>query len=982
MKLSIGRTLLGRLAGGSVALALGMIGCQPARPEPVQQAVVAAPPASVSAPAVSAPGLSAAAPVRAAPAPVEPAAWVRLDSGRAVVVPGVQDIAGAQNEWVSTAVRIDPARFDAATILRVSDLRAVDGSAVIEAGRFEFSQVLSVPADLNRAGYVRHLGASAGVATLPRAVLPIESRSGGISLAQLRNDGESSRLVWLDLLVPADARAGDFVGNLEVVSRRGVVQLPIRLTIYNFVLPDRRNLHLVGDVSWESLQRHFVDEFEAVTPRLVSRDDPRYARAIRVMDDLMTLAQKHRASVTIGRLQPTVKWPGTAPEVDWREYDGLVKPWLDGTAFTDKEPAGIWQLPVVDFFENYPPAARRLYLAEAASHFDALEWLARSPLWIDGRGREPSTLAASARRDLLLQANDALSAQSRVRVMMPMLTDQIDYADTEAAMPARTDAERIIALNPGPVSHSIVRTAGGERGRTPTFLQADTSGLMPYIGAGGDERDVRLWAWLGFVRGAGVVRFGQTLPTSAKPLDAADPNELVWFYPGKWFGSDRPVPTIQLKWLRRAQQDFEYLTLASARGQRVNAAVMARLLTKPVEIQPAQAADPVYSLMTGTSDVAAWDQGMKLLAQTILARRPGEPVDQQLQNALNLETLRWIEPNEKPLILGRSTLFAPHPTEAGRFEVKIGIDVYNASDTTPADNLLGCSSIPRGWTIAPAPQPIPPLAVYQVQRFGLAAAVDPDRLEPSDRAIVGIDFTQGFTRRVTTMPLVIPVAITRQREGNLSLNGSLEDWTGDDSIADRPLVKLLDRPGLQKHAATTVAGDAELYSAWAERDAYFAFKVSGLSTAPTASAQNFVRYQFRRAWGEDVVQLMVQAVYADGSLGPALHVACKPNGGQWSERKLDLREGSDDAWEPLDAGVRYATSIAGGEWRGEVAVPWRALQPPNFVEGPRRLPVMLRFNFTQHQHATGTTASWAGPIDHGRDDLFTGALILRSLDAR
>jgi hypothetical protein len=158
--------------------------------------------------------------------------------------------------------------------------------------------------------------------------------------------------------------------------------------------------------------------------------------------------------------------------------------------------------------------------------------------------------------------------------------------------------------------------------------------------------------------------------------------------------------------------------------------------------------------------------------------------------------------------------------------------------------------------------------------------------------------------------------------------------------------------------------------------------VGGLASTAWQSAQNFVRYDFRRAWGEDVVQLLVQAVYPDGSLGPVLHVACKPNGGQWSERKVDLRETATDAWEPLESGARYSCTVEKGEWRGEVAIPWRALQPVNFVAGPDRFPVMLRFNFAQHQQATGTSASWAGPVDHGRDDTFTGVLVLRNVEGK
>jgi hypothetical protein len=39
--------------------------------------------------------------------------------------------------------------------------------------------------------------------------------------------------------------------------------------------------------------------------------------------------------------------------------------------------------------------------------------------------------------------------------------------------------------------------------------------------------------------------------------------------------------------------------------------------------------------------------------------------------------------------------------------------------------------------------------------------------------------------------------------------------------------------------------------------------------------------------------------------------------------------------------------------------------------------VLLRFNFAQHVHTTGQSATWAGPVDFGRDDSFMGLLYLR-----
>ena len=38
---------------------------------------------------------------------------------------------------------------------------------------------------------------------------------------------------------------------------------------------------------------------------------------------------------------------------------------------------------------------------------------------------------------------------------------------------------------------------------------------------------------------------------------------------------------------------------------------------------------------------------------------------------------------------------------------------------------------------------------------------------------------------------------------------------------------------------------------------------------------------------------------------------------------------------------------------------------------------MLRFNYAEHHDKTGESASWAGPIDFGRDDSFMGLLYVR-----
>jgi hypothetical protein len=116
----------------------------------------------------------------------------------------------------------------------------------------------------------------------------------------------------------------------------------------------------------------------------------------------------------------------------------------------------------------------------------------------------------------------------------------------------------------------------------------------------------------------------------------------------------------------------------------------------------------------------------------------------------------------------------------------------------------------------------------------------------------------------------------------------------------------------------------------------------------------------------------VQPIYGDNTLGPITYVVCKPNGVCWVERKLDPRINLDP-WAPMEGtAVRYAADPDHGNWTGEVAIPWKILSDPQ-----HGMPKLLRFNFTQHIASTGESASWAGPVDFGRDDSFMGLLYLR-----
>jgi hypothetical protein len=236
---------------------------------------------------------------------------------------------------------------------------------------------------------------------------------------------------------------------------------------------------------------------------------------------------------------------------------------------------------------------------------------------------------------------------------------------------------------------------------------------------------------------------------------------------------------------------------------------------------------------------------------------------------------------------------------------------------------------------------------------------------------VQVTFTNGYNNKQTPLTLVLPVGNTDRREAGLQIDGLLNDWSADDAIQDGPMVKMFNRPALQAGELQAAANPAQVFTTWSEDNFYVAYKLTGISQSANRTVHNEVIFPFRRAWGEDLCQILIQPIYADNTRGPALHVICKPSGATWIERKGDLR--AADPWQAYEgAGIRYWATISGPDWRGEVAIPWKAINAPD-----KRLPVMLRFNFIQHVQDTGESSSWAGPVDSGGDDEFTGVLVLR-----
>jgi hypothetical protein len=245
-------------------------------------------------------------------------------------------------------------------------------------------------------------------------------------------------------------------------------------------------------------------------------------------------------------------------------------------------------------------------------------------------------------------------------------------------------------------------------------------------------------------------------------------------------------------------------------------------------------------------------------------------------------------------------------------------------------------------------------------------------------APVSAVFSSGITGQSATSQWVLPVGNSFRRTRPLEIDGSLADWYPADALQlECPLVRMLSRPSLASGAMPLAQTPSSIYSGWSDDDFYLAFRLGGVGALDLRATHNFVNYQQGRAWGEDLAEVLLQPVYADGSAGAVLHVVPKPTG-QWVERCLTGADGPAPQWRAIEgAGIRYAGGVdaASGIWRAELAIPWAAILDPG-----RARPALLRFNFSQHKGANGESASWAGPVDSGRDTAVMGLVRLVDSD--
>src|SRR5262245_51045654 len=99
-------------------------------------------------------------------------------------------LSAAKNEWSSFQIQVSglPQLGEKVVYtLRLQPLNLQTAKTSIGAENYSAYQILAMPVDVNRAGYVRHTGLTAATRLLPRALVPMPMNDGRVNLSAARD---------------------------------------------------------------------------------------------------------------------------------------------------------------------------------------------------------------------------------------------------------------------------------------------------------------------------------------------------------------------------------------------------------------------------------------------------------------------------------------------------------------------------------------------------------------------------------------------------------------------------------------------------------------------------------------------------------------------------------------------------------------------------------------------------------------------------
>lgn len=876
------------------------------------------------------------------------------------------DLFAAANEVVSFQVVIDAPEGVSGLSFAASDLTGQIGphKISIPAAQVRTYRMLPVKVTQYPAWYLRLTGDDARACTYYDALLDTSSRPGGQPF-----DLGARSVFWVDVSVPGEALAGKYQGKLVIQSRsHRLHEIPLKLDVYDFQLPNARTTPAVGGFDHKMLFRTLiVRNGEGFEPSRMDRSNASVMEGLTAMRQLMVLSHQHRLDLFEKTMRPQLRYDaGGKVVLDWEDYENIVRPYLSGSAFDDRVGCPAWPAPFCEDWpdaeqmggigsETYKSAAFEM-LTDSKRFFQSLKASDQAFLW---PCRDDVTQTGLDRHLQIAKAIRAVDSQTPILSQMPLLPPVQAGLKLDPQMGQFVD----ILATPG----QWFTAAAGSKLRQPShplqgqLLAPGVPPFLPGLSMVSSPSDIRALAWFADKYGCSGLFLPEVLNWDGDVFNSPAGSETRLFYPGRQFGLEQVLPSARLKRLRRGLQDMSYLWILR---QRQHGAIADDVSASLVRYGGIQASGDNYldaRLDGWVQDAATWEIARRLLAEEIQAAIHPH---YSTSSTLLAQRVAWREFEERTRQVRVEQERASVRRDEGRgeFVASVTLDLYNElpQDATVEATL---EELPSGWRMD-APVKLPKLAKHSRATLTLTAR-GPD-WPAAEGGKLPLRVAMNCAGRQSR--LVVPAALLLSRTTPKAprIDGSLDDWAvraGNAAASFRVLGKRGRTGQGQANRATTA------FVMHDQQNLYIAIRCEEPSLGDIfADSSNIVRYQQLMACGEDLVELILDPGCQAKTSDDLYHIVVKSNGIIVTEKGVgsDPPLGKPQAWP---ASVKAAVTKGDKAWIVELAIPLTSL-------GKAAQQPLWGVNFTRFATIDNEASGWSGFGRHFYDPRNLGSILL------
>lgn len=786
--------------------------------------------------------------------------------------------------------------------------------------------------------------------------------------------------VWADVSVPRNASPGVYRGAIRI--QTGLMEgcrFDVELTVHDFVLPDVRPVAAVGGFSHEAIFRQFVRRGgKPYVPARLDADDPALAEGLALWRELVALAHEHRLDLFDKSLRPRLRrdlqgrW-----KLDWRSYDRLVQPLLDGSAFADRTGVAAWAIPFHDawptpqYYGGFDAPAYRAAAAEIIAacgrHFRDLGAEEQIFAWPYRNEAFPSATGPGERLAEILHQADA-----GIPVLAMLPPPEKPHA---APKPFDIFAPSGRMWNPAP-------TTGPRNPSRPlegVWLVPGDAPYVPSLSLIASPSDIRALPWFAMKYSCTGLFLPEVLHWNSDAFAPPAGEEIRLFYPDAAAGRPRILPSVRLKRLRRGLQDLACLWILQEQGREALARAIRDAMVRYGGLE-AVGDHPFDPPLEGwVKDGGVWNEAGRLLAEEV--RQAVHPTERTESDRI-ADQVRWRHFTERTssiavervqaFVRGGELPLTDIPSDARQnirnLRVTLLASLYNEFNR-PLDVKARIASLPEGWRRVVGEYFIPrfPAGGRRDARLvaeGLDVPVTPDGKMPFVLEISAEPNTYQL-RRVETAFLVAGRFHTPP-----VLDGKLDDWPLRPRAAAGNF-RLLGRQGQILSAEGGSRGLARRATvAFAMQDAqnlYFAFRCEEPNpSGMIVRNDNFVRYDQLLARGEDLVELLLDPGAKAAGPEDLYHILVKPSAVNIQEIGVSA-DPPVGRTRPFPLGAKVAVSRQEKFWSVEIAIPRRAF-------GAEANEPFWGVNFTRFTPQGPEASSWSGASRHFYDPRTLGTM--------